>query len=593
MSFTGAIQIEITDVNEAPSNVRMMHSISELIPENVTVGTQIGKLHADNPEGIRQQLTFEVLNWQDAFSVTESNGPSKVSYLTVKMELDYFVRARYALSIRVTDNGTPPLSAQGIVMIDLRRTDPCASGLLNCGDEFCQRISKTHGTCGCIDGYVPKEGKCVEVNDCRSNCLYCDDSIKACKTKLQCLPCDNNATCIDQLKSYKCTCLPGFTDERCKTNIDDCASKPCHYGTCFDLINSYRCECDSGYQGRNCTENINECARKECVKGDCTDLIDGFSCACTKGTWGLLCSRRESDCLPNKCGSDLCVPPAYKDSPSIESGGLEVLCAKASQVIILSFSSFSVPVKIEHQAKWKYLLRRFIITMVTIPYLAVDLSEYKSNAGFYIPTDVVFYPFKSSRSKRDTKSNSENVVQSLVVKVQDKLVSEASFLRAINKTCHNIRQSSPYWVFCLSASARIKELGITEDGPDNKMPDDESKILYIGIGGGGGGFLVILILAVIVIRARKKSEQSDGPPVDERERDGLNPYVIERHCRAQAQGSNEDQANEGVLMLENHACSIDDEYVEYSKNVIFNLRYGVSRRDAARALNVHPSGKLK
>ena len=608
MSYTGTIQIEITDVNEAPSNVRMMHSISELIPENVTIGTHIGELRADNPEGVRQQLTFEVLNWQDAFTVAGGSGPGKMSYLAANMELDYDVRARYSLSIRVNDNGNPPLSAQGIVVIDIRPTDPCANGLLNCGNEICQRVNKTHGNCGCIDGYTPKDGECIQVDDCKSNCLYCDDWKKACQAKLQCFPCDNNATCIDQLKSYKCTCMPGFTDERCKTNIDDCASKPCQYGTCFDLVSSYRCECDIGYDGPNCTENINECARKECVKGDCTDLIDGFSCSCAKGIWGLLCSRRESDCSPNKCDTALCVPPAYKDSLTIENGGLEVLCAKTEQVIILYFSSSSVPVKREHQAKWKYLLRKFIMTMVVISYKEVDLSEDNSNGGFYAPTDVVFYPLKASKTKRDTTSSGENMKQSLVLKVQAKLVSQVSFLRAANKTCVNITQSSRYWVFCHSVYARIKELGITKEitdtSPSNTVEIKKSKgnSLYIGIGGGASGLLIILLIIVLIARACRRSRQSDEPPIDEGECDELNPAAIARHRREGFENfgfanaiynDDEDEANKDNLVHDNPLYNTNDENPQYIQDGFSNPCYGAIPPHAASPSILHPSGRFR
>ena len=519
MSYTGTVQIDITDVNEAPSNVRIVYTHGETIPENLTIGAFIGEMRADNPERFRQHLTFEVVNWQDTFAVTESHGPGKVSYLTIKKEFDYDIEARYNLSIKVTDNGIPPLSAQGIVAIDINPTDPCASGSLDCGTEICQRVNKTHGNCGCLDGYTPKEGACVQVNDCKANCLYCDDSKTACQKEVQCLPCDNNATCYDQLRSYKCNCLPGFSDERCKTNIDDCASKPCQHGTCFDLVDSFRCECEKGYEGRNCTDNINECNRKECVKGDCTDVVDGFSCSCTKGAWGLLCNRRESDCSPNKCGTNVCVPPAYKDSTSLDEGGLEVVCANTGQVILLEFSSSSVPDKKEQQAKWKYLLRQFITDLIAIPYYDVDLSEDKSNGGFYAPTDVVLYPFKASKAKRDTTASTGNVILPLVVKVQAKLVPEASFLRAINKTCARIQQFSPYWVFCSSAYTRIKDLGITADTgkrTNTDTPNGGFKILkgkniYILIGCGAG--LLFIVVIALVVRARRRSKRSHKPSV--------------------------------------------------------------------------------
>lgn len=619
MSYTGTVQIEITDVNEAPSDVRIMYTHGETIPENLTIGAFIGELHADNPEGFRQHLTFEVVNWQDTFSVTESHGPGKVSYLTVKKELDYDVTKRYNLSIKVTDNGTPPLSAQGIITIDINPTDPCASGSLDCGTEICQRINKTHGNCGCLDGYTPKEGVCVQVNDCKANCLYCDDSKTACQTEVQCLPCDNNATCHDQLKSYKCVCLPGFSDERCKTNIDDCASKPCQHGTCFDLVNKYRCECEKGYEGRDCTDNINECNRKECVKGDCTDLIDGFSCSCTKGAWGLLCNRRESDCSPNKCGTNVCVAPAYKDSKSLDEGGLEMVCANTDQVISLAFSSSSVPDKKEEQAKWKYLLRQFITDLVSIPYYAVDLSEDKSNGGFYAPTDVVFYPFKTSKAKRDTKETTANVILPLVVKVQAKLVPQTSFLRAVNKTCARIRQSSPYWVFCSAAYRRIKDLGITPD-PGKSTNVDKStggfKILkgnniYILIGGGAG--LLLFIVIALVVRARRKSKRKDqlSDYITDIMKEGGGSYydAMERH-RAERSGmdefgsvnpmygEDEDEVEQRNKMFENPLYgtsglhdSDDDESVALDQDGIRNPIYGAVCLHGEPTSDVLPSAE--
>lgn len=511
LSYTGTIDIEVTDVNEAPSKVRLIHKVSEEIPENSTIGTHIGELFADNPEGFRQQLMFNVLNWKGTFGVTEGHGPGKVSYLTIRKELDYSITPSYNLTIQVTDSGVPPLSAQGTLTLNVKRTDPCASGVLDCGAEICQRVNKTKGNCGCLAGYEPKDGTCAQIDDCQANCLYCDDSKKACEVRRKCTPCDNNATCIDKLMGYKCNCLPGFSDERCKTNIDDCAAKPCRHGTCFDLVKNYRCECDEGYAGRNCSENIDECKSQPCVKGTCSDMIGGVYCKCDQEVWGLFCNRRKSDCPPDKCGKNVCVPPAYKDSASLSKGGLGVLCANSEQVITLSFSSSSVPDKVEQQSRWKHLFRRFITELVSIPFYSVDLSEEKSNGGFYAPTDVVFYPFKPSRTKREASSSATYIDLQLVVKVQHRFVPQDSFLRAVNKTCVTIQQSSAYWVFCGASHARIKELGITaESGKSAKKAESTSgfKILrgnniYILIGGGAGLLLTLAVL--LMVRARKKA----------------------------------------------------------------------------------------
>merc|ERR1711935_514180 len=66
-------------------------------------------------------------------------------------------------------------------------------------------------------------------------------------------PCQNGATCTDHVNSFSCSCLPGFTGEKCEKNIDDCAGSPCKNGaTCHDGINQYTCACVGEFKGSNC-----------------------------------------------------------------------------------------------------------------------------------------------------------------------------------------------------------------------------------------------------------------------------------------------------------------------------------------------------
>ncbi|MCP3668384.1 MAG: calcium-binding EGF-like domain-containing protein [Gammaproteobacteria bacterium] len=41
---------------------------------------------------------------------------------------------------------------------------------------------------------------CTDIDECQSN------------------PCQNGATCNDQIDQYNCTCLPGFTGKHCESS---------------------------------------------------------------------------------------------------------------------------------------------------------------------------------------------------------------------------------------------------------------------------------------------------------------------------------------------------------------------------------------
>jgi hypothetical protein len=55
-------------------------------------------------------------------------------------------------------------------------------------------------------------------------------------------------------------CLPFFSGVNCEVNIDECASNSCqNNATCIDGINNFTCSCQPGFTGRFCETNINEC----------------------------------------------------------------------------------------------------------------------------------------------------------------------------------------------------------------------------------------------------------------------------------------------------------------------------------------------
>ncbi|KAJ8319082.1 hypothetical protein KUTeg_004173 [Tegillarca granosa] len=172
----------------------------------------------------------------------------------------------------------------------------CASS--PCKNGFCQNDI---GTFRCLCSGTGYEGS------------LCQHNIDDCKNNV----CSNNSTCVDGVKSYTCSCKPGYTDQYCRTNIDECigvncnngncvdgididecASEPCmHNGTCeTNTVNAYSCKCPNGYTGKNCETIIDYCAVTRCTTGNCIPLFGDFFCKCPLLTYGNTCQNTPDLC---------------------------------------------------------------------------------------------------------------------------------------------------------------------------------------------------------------------------------------------------------------------------------------------------------
>ncbi|XP_029365737.1 versican a [Echeneis naucrates] len=86
---------------------------------------------------------------------------------------------------------------------------------------------------------------------------YCFKGVYTCTENI----CLNGGSCYKTGSVHTCSCAPGYTGDRCETDIDDCQSNPCRNGgTCVDRLASFTCVCLPSYTGLYCEEDTEICA---------------------------------------------------------------------------------------------------------------------------------------------------------------------------------------------------------------------------------------------------------------------------------------------------------------------------------------------
>ena len=109
------VMIYVIDINEAP--VVSDHAFS--VDENSAVGTIVGTVLASDVD-VGQTLTYIITggNTGNAFALNSATGR-----ITVAGPLDHETRDTYVLTVRVTDNATPALSATATVTISVNNVN--------------------------------------------------------------------------------------------------------------------------------------------------------------------------------------------------------------------------------------------------------------------------------------------------------------------------------------------------------------------------------------------------------------------------------------------------------------------------------------
>ncbi|XP_012556552.2 protocadherin Fat 4 isoform X1 [Hydra vulgaris] len=451
--YNGTLEIIAQDVNEPPSNIKYIvnNLISDIhfIGENSTIGSSIGLLLADNPEGSVQMLTFSLLTYKNYFLISYYNNSS--SDLVLVKELDVNDISDFTISVKVSDNGIPPLSTVGYIRLTVLRSDPCVSGMMHCtSNSECARKNKTTGECLCLPGFEMNLGVCQQIDDCKPSCQNClVSSRNAClkNNALECSPCRNDGICTDLHMNYSCECKKGFTGLDCAVDIDDCAPKPClHNSICEDKFNNYSCHCAPGYKGNNCEEEINECEQNPCYNGNCTDQIDGFLCTCPLDYYGTSCQRYSKFCTLDKCSENFeCVP-----NPISKKSEITFRCVPKNRILSLFIEDkFAVLSPDTAVSLWKLRFENFLLEKVTVPSPWLESKVYdkyvecKINDAFILNYESVekaktnnFYIFENVTSKM-IENQQKTIVRFFAV-VQNEVLAENVLLYSINKTCEEL-----------------------------------------------------------------------------------------------------------------------------------------------------------
>ena len=378
-NFTRTFYFNVTDVNEPPKNISI--SIPS-VREDAQPGDIVSVITANNPEK-DETIDYEIVAINGVKNSTEfyvgTDSSETTSYLYLNRSLDYETESSFAIEILATDRGRlSAASAYATIVVDVRRADPCATGLAGCSENAtCYRVDQSTSECVCLMGYIGDGKDCREINECVTLRIDDDDDDDELSSRPLCV----HGECIDKWNGYTCRCDSGYIGFDCSVDAKMCAMDLCGGGgNCTDLTDGFGCSCFDGYAGLRC-ENFDDCAASPCQRGTCVDGVSDFRCECPPDYAGDLCSFSTTACSASSCSREqTCVPKTT-------TSGFHCVDT-ASKVVSVPFSNDIVDSK-DFQLTWERFVRQSLNDSAATVYIVREyrISELETNIYFVVLYD--------------------------------------------------------------------------------------------------------------------------------------------------------------------------------------------------------------
>ncbi|MDY0103306.1 MAG: cadherin domain-containing protein [Lentimicrobium sp.] len=162
-SSSALMTININDMNEVPEIATQAFQLNENSPS----GTFVGQIEATDPD-LEQTLSYEIAsgNINTAFSINQTSG---IIYVENSAVIDFETTPQFELTISVTDNGTPELSALSTIIVSLN--DVNESPVIN-DQNFEIANNTSNGTIvGTLTAQDPDQGQTLTYSITSGNTL--------------------------------------------------------------------------------------------------------------------------------------------------------------------------------------------------------------------------------------------------------------------------------------------------------------------------------------------------------------------------------------------------------------------------------------